>query len=131
MCQILVIAVGLLLGNAAYLLADHLLLLYSSDTQVIGYGTLRLGIICTTYCLCGMMDVMVGSLRGMGYSVMPMLVSLTGACLFRILWIYTVFREIPTLQCLYWSYPISWALTFLAHLLCFAIVYRKLLKTKA
>nr|WP_318686528.1 MATE family efflux transporter [uncultured Acetatifactor sp.] len=130
-CQILVIAVGLLLGNAAYLLADHLLLLYSSDTQVIGYGTLRLGIICTTYCLCGMMDVMVGSLRGMGYSVMPMLVSLTGACLFRILWIYTVFREIPTLQCLYWSYPISWALTFLAHLLCFAIVYRKLLKTKA
>ena len=130
-CQLLVIAVGLLFGNAAYLLGDKLLLLYSSEPEVITYGLLRMSIICTTYCLCGMMDVMVGSLRGMGYSVMPMLVSLTGACLFRILWIYTVFREIPTLQCLYWSYPVSWGLTFLAHLLCFVVVYRKLLKTES
>lgn len=129
-CQLLVIAVGLLFGNAAYLLGDKLLLLYSSEPEVITYGLLRMSIICTTYCLCGMMDVMVGSLRGMGYSVMPMLVSLTGACLFRILWIYTVFQEIPTLQCLYWSYPVSWGLTFLAHLLCFVVVYRKLLKTE-
>ena len=106
------------------------MLLYSSEPEVITYGLLRMSIICTTYCLCGMMDVMVGSLRGMGYSVMPMLVSLTGACLFRILWIYTVFQEIPTLQCLYWSYPVSWGLTFLAHLLCFVVVYRKLLKTE-
>ena len=130
-CQLLVIAVGLLFGNAAYLLGDKLLLLYSSEPEVITYGLLRMSIICTTYCLCGMMDVMVGSLRGMGYSVMPMLVSLTGACLFRILWIYTAFREIPTLQCLYWSYPVSWGLTFLAHLLCFVVVYRKLLKTES
>lgn len=130
-CQLLVIAVGLLFGNAAYLLGDKLLLLYSSEPEVITYGLLRMSIICTTYCLCGMMDVMVGSLRGMGYSVMPMLVSLTGACLFRILWIYTVFQEIPTLQCLYWSYPVSWGLTFLAHLLCFVVVYRKLLKTES
>ncbi len=130
-CQLLVIAVGLLFGNAAYLLGDKLLLLYSSEPEVITYGLLRMSIICTTYCLCGMMDVMVGSLRGMGYSVMPMLVSLTGACLFRFLWIYTVFREIPTLQCLYWSYPVSWGLTFLAHLLCFVVVYRKLLKTES
>ena len=130
-CQALVMVVGLLFGNAAYLLGDKLLLLYSSEPEVITYGLLRMSIICTTYCLCGMMDVMVGSLRGMGYSVMPMLVSLTGACLFRILWIYTVFQEIPTLQCLYWSYPVSWGLTFLAHLLCFVVVYRKLLKTES
>ena len=129
-CQVLVIVVGLLLGNTAYLLGDKLLLLYSSEPEVISYGLLRMSIICTTYCLCGMMDVMVGSLRGMGYSVMPMLVSLTGACLFRIVWIYTVFREITTLECLYWSYHVSWGLTFLAHLLCFVVVYRKLLKTE-
>lgn len=130
-CQTLVIGVGLLLGNAAYLFGDKLLLLYAGEAEVIEYGMLRLSIICTTYCLCGMMDVMVGSLRGMGYSVMPMLVSLTGACLFRIVWIYTIFQEINSLECLYWSYPISWLLTFLVHLLCFAFVYRRLLKAES
>ncbi len=127
-CQISVILVGLLMGNAAYFFSGTLLQLYSPDAQVIAYGTLRMSIICTTYCLCGMMDVMVGSLRGMGYSVMPMLVSLTGACVFRIVWIYTAFQAFRTLQCLYLSYPISWALTFLVHLICFAVVYRKILK---
>lgn len=129
-CQVLVVGVGLLLGNAAYLFGDKLLLLYAREAEVIEYGMLRLSIICTTYCLCGMMDVMVGSLRGMGYSVMPMLVSLTGACLFRIVWIYTIFQEINSLECLYWSYPISWLLTFLVHLLCFSFVYRRLLKAE-
>lgn len=127
-CQLCVIAVGLIMGSAAYLFSDVLLRLYSNDAEVIRYGVLRLSIICTTYCLCGMMDVMVGSLRGMGYSVMPMLVSLTGACLFRVVWIYSVFRYYRTLECLYWSYPISWTLTFLVHLICFAVIYHKLCK---
>ena len=81
------------MGNVVYLFADKLLLLYSTDPQVIAYGVLRLGIIATLYFACGMMDVMVGSLRGMGYSIMPMLVSLAGACLFRVVWIYTIFRR--------------------------------------
>lgn len=127
-CQGLVIVVGLVLGNLAYLGSGLVLQLYSSDAEVIRYGILRMSIICTTYCLCGMMDVMVGSLRGMGYSVMPMLVSLTGACLFRVVWIYTIFRARHTLACLYWSYPISWTLTFAVHVLCFALVYYRLLK---
>ena len=75
------------------------------------------------------MDVVVGSLRGVGYSVMPMIVSLTGACLFRVVWIYTVFAADPTLDTLYLSYPLSWALTFGVHLLCYALVARpKLLR---
>lgn len=125
-CQLIVIIVGLVGGNAAYFSSGTLLRLYSKDAQVIEYGVLRLSIICTTYCLCGMMDVMVGSLRGMGYSIMPMLVSLSGACLFRVVWIYTIFKQYHTLKCLYWSYPISWTLTFLVHLLCFVVVYRRL-----
>ncbi len=127
-CQGLVILVGLVMGNLAYLGSGILLQLYSPDPEVIAFGVLRMSIICTTYCLCGMMDVIVGSLRGMGYSVMPMLVSLTGACLFRIVWIYTVFRSYRSLSCLYVSYPISWALTFAVHLLCFAVVYRRLVR---
>ncbi len=130
-CQAIVIAVGLVMGNAVYFFSDILLKLYSTDVEVIEYGVLRLSIICTTYCLCGMMDVMVGSLRGMGYSVMPMLVSLSGACLFRVIWIYTIFQQNRTLKCLYWSYPISWTVTFLVHLFCFIIVYRKLIKKDA
>ncbi len=130
-CEFLVVAAGLILGNGAYLFSGTLLKLYSPDPEVIAYGVLRMSYICTLYFLCGMMDVMVGALRGMGYSIMPMLVSLTGACLFRVVWIYTVFRQVHTLECLYISYPISWALTFAVHLVCFLVVYRRLLKKSA
>ncbi len=127
-CQGLVALVGLIFGNAAYFGGSILLRLYSDDIEVISYGLLRMSIICTTYCLCGMMDTMVGALRGMGCSVMPTIVSLTGACLFRIVWIYTIFYKYQTLNSLYISYPISWTLTLLAHFVCFIIVYKKLLK---
>lgn len=128
-CEALVILVGLVMGNLAYLFAGNILKVYSTDPEVISYGILRMRYICVTYFLCGMMDVIVGVLRGIGCSIMPMLVSLTGACLFRVVWIYTVFRQVRTLSCLYISYPISWILTFLVHLVCFAIVYRKLLRS--
>ncbi len=72
------------------------------------------------------MDVMVGGLRGLGYSVVPMFVSLTGACALRIVWIYTVFAADPRLEILYFSYPVTWAVTFLAHLLCYIYIRRKL-----
>lgn len=127
-CLCMVMAIGLLLGNAANLFSGVLLKLYTTDQEVIKIGMLRMGIICSTYCLCGMMDVMVGSLRGMGRSVLPMLVSLTGACGLRILWIATLFQQFRTLQCLYISYPISWAMTAAAHFICFIVIYRKLLK---
>lgn len=128
MCQAIVILIGLVMGNAVYFFGSDILKLYSSDPQVIEYGLRRMSIIATTYFLCGMMDVIVGSLRGMGYSIMPMLVSLAGACGFRILWIYTIFQEYHTLQCLYISYPISWALTFSVHFICFLMVYGRLRK---
>ncbi len=128
LCQVMVFIVGAVLGGAAFLFAREMLQVYTPKPEVIEYGVLRLSIICTSYFLCGMMDVMVGILRGMGYSVMPMLVSLTGACLFRIVWVMTVFKQVQTITCLYWSYPISWGLTFAVHLICFIIVYRKLLR---
>lgn len=130
-CQGCVIVVGVLMGNGVYLAGGTLLKLYSPDPEVIQYGMLRLSYICTTYALCGMMDVMVGSLRGMGYSIMPMLVSLTGACLFRIVWIMTIFKVHHSLEILYVSYPISWGLTFAVHLLCFLVVYGRIRRQKA
>lgn len=124
-CQLVVTVIGLVLGIGAYLMGNQLLGIYSSDPQVIEYGLLRLSIISATYFLCGIMDVMVGSIRGLGYSIMPMLVSLTGACLFRVIWIFTIFQVERTLFCLYISYPISWILTASIHLICYFAVRKK------
>lgn len=124
-CLLVVATVGIVLGNGAYLLGDKLLGIYSSDPQVIEYGLMRMSIVSASYFLCGIMDVLVGSIRGLGYSIMPMLVSLTGACLFRVIWIFTIFQVERTLFCLYISYPISWILTAGIHLLCYFIVRKK------
>ena len=100
-------------------------------------GMNRLKIICTVYALCGIMDVMVGSLRGLGYSVMPTIVSLIGACGLRLLWIFTFFRiyeQFHTPQSLYLTYPVSWIITICAHVVCFVIVRRRIsrrLKTQS
>ncbi len=129
-CLALVFVIGLVLGNGAHLLGQVLLGIYSGDPEVIEYGLMRLGVVSVTYCLCGMMDVVAGSVRGMGYSILPMLVSLAGACLFRIIWIFTVFQWQHTLFSLYISYPISWALTICAHLVCYFAVRRRVFPQK-
>ncbi|MCI8484720.1 MAG: MATE family efflux transporter [Lachnospiraceae bacterium] len=125
-CLAMVTAVGLVMGWAAYLFGNQLLGVYSSDPKVIQVGLLRLSVICTTYCLCGIMDVMVGELRGLGYAVLPMIVSLLGACGFRILWIFTIFQSYHTLLSLYISYPVSWVLTGTVHLICYFVIRKKL-----
>ena len=122
-CVGIVTAVGLVMGNGVYLAGRLLLHLYSPEEPVIAYGMKRLFYICCPYFLCGVMDTLVGCLRGMGHSVLPMLVSLTGACLFRIVWIYTIFSQNRSLDTLYISYPISWALTAFVHLGCFLLIY--------
>ena len=118
-------SVGLVLGVGAFLCGHTLLGIYSSSEDVITHGISAFKCRECSYFLCGIMDVMVGSLRGMGYSIMPMLVSLTGACLFRVIWIFTIFQMEHTLFSLYISYPISWILTFSAHVICYLVVRRK------
>lgn len=127
-CLGLVVAVGAVLGNGAYLLGEHLLGFYTTDPQVVAYGMNRLAIVSTLYFLCGIMDVMVGSIRGLGYAIMPMIVSLMGACVFRVVWIFTVFKLYHTQFSLYISYPISWTITFAVHLICFFAVRKKVLE---
>ena len=130
-CLGVVTAVGLILGLTAVAAGDGLLHIYSSDPEVLRYGMLRLEIICTTYFLCGIMDCMVGSLRGLGYSIIPMFVSLTGACGFRVLWVFTVFAAYRSLDVLYLSYPVSWAITAIAHMVTFHKIRRKIPKQDA
>ena len=125
-CLVVVFLVGAVMGFLAYTFGAELLRIYSTDPEVIENGLHRMRVICQTYYLCGMMDVTVGALRGLGYSVMPMLVSLAGVCGVRIVWIFTAFVWSRSLFTLYISYPISWGATFVIHLICFAVVYRKL-----
>ena len=84
-CLVVVTVVGLALGVSFYGIGETLLGIYSSDPQVIQYGMRRLGIIGLLYFICGIMDTMVGSIRGIGYSVLPMCVSLAGACGLRVI----------------------------------------------
>ena len=125
---IMVSVVGFVLGSLSYIFGPELLAIYADKADaeiVIHYGMRRMAVIMFTYFTCGTMDCIVGSIRGLGYSIMPTIVSLLGACAFRIIWICTVFRSVHTLECLYLSYPISWILTTSVHLICFVIVFKK------
>ena len=128
-CMGIVIVVGLVLGNTAYLLGTKLLGIYSNNPEVIEAGMVRIKYICTIYFLCGMMETMVGVLRGIGKSVLPMVVSLTGACALRLVWIATVFNMHRTPEMLYVAYPITWTITLAAHIVCFVICYKNILST--
>ena len=118
---------GITVGGLATIFAKQLLSIYLNNPEAIAAGYSRMLIICLTYSLCGLMDVMAYAIRGVGYSLLPTVVSLLGACGLRILWIYTIFKidAMHSLQGLVISYPISWAITFAVHLTVFIIVYKK------
>lgn len=130
-CVRVVIVVGLFLGVGAWLFGDKLLRLYTSEPEVIKYGVERLGVVSATYFLCGIMDTMVGGLRGMGYSITPMIVSLTAVCIFRMIWIATIFQSIHTPVILYLSYPVSWIFAAIGHYINYLYAMKKLDKMKA
>lgn len=122
------VVVSGILGGLTALFGPRLLGIYSDSPEVIAAGMVHIRMICIPYALCALMDVIVGSIRGMGYAVMPMLVTLIGACGLRLVWIATLFQlpEFHTIQTVYLSYPVSWTVTFLAHLVCYCLVLRRL-----
>lgn len=128
--EIYAIIVGVVFGNLAVLFGEELLGIYTKNPDAIAAGMIRLSLICAPYALCGMMDVLVGALRGIGYSIMPMIVSLIGACGLRLLWIATVFQipEYHTQRTIYMSYPITWTITMTVHAICFIWARRKIAK---
>ena len=133
-CLISVACVGLSLGIGLYGMGRTLLGFYITDAPAaVEYGIMRMGFICLPYFLDGLMEVMNGVLRGMGRSALPMAVTVAGVCVFRVVWIFTVF-SIPayhTPQVLYTSYPITWTLTFTVELIVYLAIMRKLTKRGA
>lgn len=154
-CLITVGVVGFVFGGGCRLLGDLLLSIYlREDVASIAYGLLRLTFVCVPYFTCGLMDVMSGALRGLGASLSPMIITVVGVCGMRLFWIYAIFRppfnaltaqfeagQITAalakesadgiLTNLYFSYPISWVLTFFALLTCFLVLRARLLKKSA
>lgn len=102
--------------------------IYSTDPEVMKITVTRLLIVCSCYAFCSIMDVIPGVIRGMGYSIAPTLIALTGACVFRILWVATVFQNFKTLTMLLIAYPLSWIITISGHLIFFIFANKKLVR---
>lgn len=117
-----------LLSVLAVVFGPQLLGIYSSSETVIQTGMIHLLWIELFYGLDALMDVLAGCIRGIGYNILPMMVTLVGACMSRILWLATVF-QLPAyhrIETVYVVYPLSWTLTTLIHLVCLYFAYRKM-----
>ena len=127
-CCLCTIVVGIVTGSCLYLGRNVLLRIYITDSpEAMFYGVLRLTYIHVPILLGGLMNVATGSLRGLGSSLAPMLMSVLGVCGFRLVWIFTIFQDprFHSMESLLISYPISWTLTFLVETVAFVILYRR------
>ncbi len=119
------VVVGAVLGIIVYIFGYEILKVCVSNEEAISYGLIRLGIVGISYSLCGIMDVTVSSLRGLGFSLLPTIVCLFGACVFRIVWIFTVFKAHHSLRVLYMSYPLSWTLSSIILISGYMVIRKK------
>jgi Na+-driven multidrug efflux pump len=121
--------VGLTFSACLLIFGNGLLGIYTSSPDVIQQGMVRLSTIIMTYVLCGIMEVFAGSIRGMGYSLTPMLITIAGVCGIRLVWIWTVFPMQNTIESLYVSYPISWVATIALYVVFYMYYLRKIKRT--
>ena len=127
-CLGIVTIVGIIFSSVVVLFSSQLLGLYSSEAEIIELGQIRLKYVCSTYFLCGIMEIFTGVLRGLNYSLVPMLVSVLGVCGIRMMWVTFLFPLFNTLDSLYISYPISWFITSSVHCICLLIILKKITK---
>ena len=125
LCSVLTTLASILVGGLILLFAEPLAGLYSTDPEIISHAVERMTLILPLYFVCGVVEVLVGGLRGMGYSVLPMIPTFFCVCVFRIVWIYTAFAAYPTPTTLYYSYPISWIINLAIDSILFAVLFAK------
>jgi len=109
-CTVIIFATWIIMSSTILIFGKSLLALYSPDPEVIELGMLKLKVLMAAYFTCGVMNVFPGLTRAMGYSVSPMICTLVGACLMRIVWLKTVFAWYPTVVMLFACYPVTWGL---------------------
>jgi putative MATE family efflux protein len=130
-CTLLVFATWIVVGGATLLFGRSLLSIYVNEADVIDLGMKRLQVMMITYFTGGLMNVYPGLIRGMGYSFLPMVVTLVGVCLMRIVWLATVFAWYPTVVVLFLCYPVTWGLTSIGHIITFLFLRKKVYKKDA
>ena len=109
-CTVLIFATWIILGGATLYFGRSLMGFYTPNPDVIELGMLRIKVMMALYFTCGIMNVYPGLTRAMGYSILPMLCTLVGACLMRIVWLATFFRWYPTVMMLFVCYPVTWTI---------------------
>ncbi|MBQ9392935.1 MAG: MATE family efflux transporter, partial [Oscillospiraceae bacterium] len=124
-CLLIVTVLSVVVSGLFLLFRAPLVRLYTTNPDALKAAYIRMGIVTGSYIINGGMAVMTGVNRGLGYGTLPAAVTFLGACVFRIVWIYTAFAAHRTLPWLYVSYPISWAITTAAHLICYFIVRKR------
>ena len=124
-CILLSVVVSVILGGSSYLFGPELLKIYTSDPKVIQCGMEILLYTTVTYFMCGLMDLFPGALRGMGYSAIPMLLSIIGTVGTRIVWIFLIFPSHRSLDVLFISYPASWLITIILQVICYFFVRKR------
>jgi len=127
LCMACSVTFNLIVGWLAFLNGRPLLALLNTDPRVIEAGMLRFQVNFTTYFIAGALDIVGGGLRSQGRSIQPMVVTILCVCVFRIIWVFTVFPNYRTLTSLYISYPISWALVVAINGLALYLLCRKLI----
>ena len=124
-CAILSVSIAAVLGGLAYSFGPQILTVYTSDPKVISCGMEILAYTSITYFLCGIMDLFPGALRGMGYSAVPMVLSVIGTVGTRIVWVFGIFPNHRSLSVLFVSYPVSWIITIVLQVVCFYFVRKR------
>lgn len=124
-CIILSVAVSIVMGSSFYIFGRQLIGIYTSDAEVVKCGMEILAYTTLTYFLCGIMDLIPGALRGMGYSAVPMVLSVIGTVGTRVFWIFGIFPYHRSLGILFVSYPASWGLTIVLQAACFYFVRKR------
>ena len=124
-CMILSVIVSVVIGGGSYILGRQILGIYTNQSEVIECGMEILSISTIPYFLCGIMDMLPGAMRGVGYSAVPMVLSIVGTVGTRLVWIYGVFPSHRSLYELFISYPASWFITIVMQAICLVFVRKK------
>lgn len=128
---IMVIMYNIIFSGIALLFPNQLLNFFAKSEEVREVARGRLVILASTYVLCGLMDVTASAIRAINYQIIPTIITCIGVCGTRLFFIYAMFNrheEFRNLASISISYPVSWAITFIAHLITFIILFNKMQK---
>lgn len=127
-CLLFALSIGVVFGIIGTVFSEEIVRFFSDDAGVIQIGAERMRLVIPFFFFCSLMDVAASQIRGMGKSFEPMIVSLIGACGIRVFWVFVILPLDRTLINLYWSYPVSWMITFFAQFIMYFILKRRMIK---